>query len=98
MLEGRMLGIAAQHGLGCHAIHRVEPLLRGCLLSSCLLVFEEINPFLMRNDLSAVRDRMVRRLRLNSIALVDEMVDLEVKPTDGVCQVSRQDQVDLQAS
>ena len=47
MLERSLLWVAAQHGLRRHAIHRVEPLLRGCLLSSCLVVFEAINAFLV---------------------------------------------------
>jgi hypothetical protein len=76
VLERRMLRIAAQHGLGCHAIHRVKPLLRGCLLSPGLLVFEQINAFLVRNDLGTVGDRPVRRLGLNSVTLIDQVVDL----------------------
>jgi len=85
LLEGSMLWVERRH-----AVHRVQPLLRCCLLSPGLVVFEAIQTLLMCSHLSAVGLGFVGRLRLNPVALVDQVIDLEVETADSICEIRRQ--------
>jgi hypothetical protein len=93
LLELRMLWVERRH-----AVHRVQPLLRCCLLSPGLVVFEAIQTLLVCSHLSTVGLGFVGRLRLNPVALVDQVVDLQVETADSICEIRGQYQVDLQAS